>query len=172
MWETYSDCMDDIFRNVFRFYLPMSSLLCKTAKFPLNNLLFIWRESCLMIISIVNKFQMAIRNHLVFLQTNLATDIAIRLLWGHLSKSIFFLKGILHGGTLPGDTLQIFPLAQVEPPNPSSITSLYYSLTHCVGFFRGIQFCARTTKDNNWNCNLDLNTYSIALSCKISISTE
>ena len=47
------------------------------------------------------------------------------------------------GGTRPGDTLQILPLALAQPPNPRSITSHsvlmgHPSLTHRVGFFRGI----------------------------------
>ena len=35
------------------------------------------------------------------------------------------LKVALDGGTRPGDTLQIFPLALAQPPNPRSITSLH-----------------------------------------------
>ena len=53
------------------------------------------------------------------------------------------LKVALDGGTRPGDTLQILPLALAQPPNPRSITSHsvlrgHPSLTHRVGFFRGI----------------------------------
>ena len=52
-------------------------------------------------------------------------------------------KVALDGGTRPGDTLQILPLALAQPPNPRSITSHsvlrgHPSLTHRVGFSRGI----------------------------------
>ena len=64
------------------------------------------------------------------------------------------LKVALDGGTRPGDTLQILPLALAQPPNPRSFTSHsvlrgHPSLTHRVGFFQGHSF----RKDNNWNCN-------------------
>ena len=54
-------------------------------------------------------------------------------------------KVALDGGTRPGDTIQILPLAQAQPPNPRSITSHsvlrgHPSLTHRVVFFRGIQW--------------------------------
>ena len=53
------------------------------------------------------------------------------------------LKVALDGGTRPGDTLQILPLALAQPLNPRSITShsvlrRHPSLTHRIGFFRGI----------------------------------
>ena len=65
------------------------------------------------------------------------------------------LKVALDGGTRPGDTLQILPLALAQPPDPRSITSHsvlrgHPSLTHRVGFFQGHSF----TKDYNWNCYL------------------
>ena len=55
------------------------------------------------------------------------------------------LKVALDGGTRHGDTLQILPLALAQPPNPRFITSHsvlrgHPSLTHRVGFFRGIQW--------------------------------
>ena len=57
----------------------------------------------------------------------------------------------LDGGTRPGDTLQILPLALAQPPNPRSIT--YHSvlrghpsLTHRVGFSRGIQWGIHSQK--------------------------
>ena len=55
----------------------------------------------------------------------------------------FSLKVALDGGTRPGDTLQILSLALAQPPTPRSITSHsvlrgHPSLTHRVGFFRGI----------------------------------
>ena len=51
----------------------------------------------------------------------------------------------LDGGTRPGDTLQILPLALAQPPNPRPITSHsvlrgHPSLTHRIEFFRGIQW--------------------------------
>ena len=54
------------------------------------------------------------------------------------------IKVALDGGTRPGDTLQILPLALAQPPSPCTITSHsvlrgHPSLTHRVGFFRGIQ---------------------------------
>ena len=57
----------------------------------------------------------------------------------------------LDGGTRPGDTLQILPLALAQPPNPRSITSHselrgHPSLTHRVGFFRGIQWGIHSQK--------------------------
>ena len=61
------------------------------------------------------------------------------------------LKVALDGGTRPGDTLQILPLALAQPPNPRSITSHsllrgHPSLTHRVGFFRGIQWGIHSQK--------------------------
>ena len=61
------------------------------------------------------------------------------------------LKVALDGGTWPGDTLQILPLALAQPPNPRSITSHsvlrgHPSLTHRVGFFRGIQWGIHSQK--------------------------
>ena len=57
----------------------------------------------------------------------------------------------LDGGTRPGDTLQILPLALAQPPNPRSIVSHsvlngHPSLTHPVGFFRGILWGIDTQK--------------------------
>ena len=62
---------------------------------------------------------------------------------------ILLLKVALDGGTRHGDTLQILALAQ--PPNPRSITSHsvlrgHPSLTHRVGFFRGIQWGIHSQK--------------------------
>ena len=63
----------------------------------------------------------------------------------------FLLKVALDGGTRPGDTLQILPLALAQPPNPRSITSHsvlrgHPSLTHRVVFFRGIQWGIHSRK--------------------------
>ena len=63
----------------------------------------------------------------------------------------YFLKVVLDGGTRPGDTLQILPLALAQPPNPRSITSHtvlrgHPSLTNRVGFFRGIQWGIHSQK--------------------------
>ena len=60
-------------------------------------------------------------------------------------------KVALDGGTRPGDTLQILPLVLAQPPNPRSITSHsvlrgHPSLTHRVGFFRGIQWGIHSQK--------------------------
>ena len=60
-------------------------------------------------------------------------------------------KVALDGGTRPGDTFQILPLALAQPPNPCSITSHsvlrgHPSLTHRVGFFRGIQWGIHSQK--------------------------
>ena len=60
-------------------------------------------------------------------------------------------KGVLDGGTQPRDTLQIFPLAHAQPPNPRSNTSHsvfrgHLSLTHCVGFFMVIQWGIHSQK--------------------------
>ena len=58
-----------------------------------------------------------------------------------------FLKVALDGRTRPGDTLQILPLALAPPNKPSALLGLttshsvlrgHPSLTHRVGFFRGI----------------------------------
>ena len=62
---------------------------------------------------------------------------------------MYSLKVALDGGTRPGDTLQILALEQ--PPNPRSITSHsvlrgHPSLTHRVGFFRGIQWGIHSQK--------------------------
>ena len=64
---------------------------------------------------------------------------------------IVILKVALDGGTWPGDTLQILPLALAQPPNPRSIISHselrgHPSLTHRVGFFRGIQWSIHSQK--------------------------
>ena len=60
-------------------------------------------------------------------------------------------KVTLDGGTRPGDTLQILPLALAQPPNPRTISSHsvlreHPSLTHRVGFFRGIQWGIHSQK--------------------------
>ena len=60
-----------------------------------------------------------------------------------ISYTILYVKVALDGGTQPGDTHQILPLALAQPPNPRSITSHsvlrgHPSLTYRVGFFRGI----------------------------------
>ena len=60
-------------------------------------------------------------------------------------------KVTLDGGTRPGDTLQILPLALAQPPNPRSITSYsllrrHPSLTNRVGFFRVIQWGIHSQK--------------------------
>ena len=60
-------------------------------------------------------------------------------------------KVALDGGTRPGDTLQILPLALAQPQNPRSITSHsvlrgHPSLTHRVVFFRGIQWGIHSRK--------------------------
>ena len=59
------------------------------------------------------------------------------------SLNAYLIKVALDGGTRPGDTLQILPLALAQPPNPRSIASHsvlrgHPSLTHRVGFFWGI----------------------------------
>ena len=73
--------------------------------------------------------------------------------------SICKIKVALDGGTRPGDTLQILPLALAQPPNPRSITSHsvlrgHPSHTHRVFFFQGHSVGHSFAKDNKWNCNL------------------
>ena len=70
-----------------------------------------------------------------------------------------YLKVALDGGTRPGDTLQILPLALAQPPNPRSVTFHsvlrgHPSLTHRVGFYQGHSVGHSFTKDDNWNCYL------------------
>ena len=67
------------------------------------------------------------------------------------SSALSSVKVALDGGTRPGDTFQILPLALAQPPNPRSITSHsvlrgHPSLTHRVGFFRGIQWGIHSQK--------------------------
>ena len=66
------------------------------------------------------------------------------------------LKVALDGGTRPGDTLQILPLALAQPPNSRSITSPQGTpFTHPPNWlFQGHSVGHSFTKDNNWNCNL------------------
>ena len=66
-------------------------------------------------------------------------------------SSVLHLKVALDGGTRPGDTLQILPLALAQPPNPRSITSHsvlggHPALTHRDGFFNGIQWVIHSQK--------------------------
>ena len=72
---------------------------------------------------------------------------------GHFTRGclVSCVKVALDGGTRPGDTLQILPLALAQPPKPRSITSHsvlmgHPSLTHQVGFFRGIQWGIHSQK--------------------------
>ena len=72
-------------------------------------------------------------------------------MWAATTGHLWPLKVALDGGTRPGDTLQILPIAVAQPPNPRSITSHsvlrgHPSLTHCVGFFRGIQWGIHSQK--------------------------
>ena len=68
-----------------------------------------------------------------------------------ITPAFALLKVALDGGTRPGDTLQILPLALAQPPDPRSITSHsvlwgHPSLTHRVGFFRGIEWGIHSQK--------------------------
>ena len=80
----------------------------------------------------------------------------------------FPLKVALDGGTRPGDTLQILPLALVQPPNPRSITSHsvlrgHPSLTHRVGIFRGIQWGIHSQKIINGTAFCFLRKYAFQM---------
>ena len=80
-------------------------------------------------------------------------------------RNCVMLKVALDGGTRPGATLQILPLALAQSPNPRSITSI----TLCSGdtrlsptelvFFQGHSVGHSFTKDDNWNCNFFLNMH-------------
>ena len=89
------------------------------------------------------------------LPANLPIEMSFR---GYLSFSGLsgVLKVALDGGTRPGDTLQILPLALEQPPNPP----LYYlplcaqgtPFTHPPSWiFQGHSLGHSFTKDNNWN---------------------
>ena len=77
-------------------------------------------------------------------------------------------KVALDGGTRPGDTLQILPIALAQPPNPRSITSHsvlrgHPSLTHRVGFFRGIQWGIHSQKIINGSAICFLRKYAFQM---------
>ena len=79
-----------------------------------------------------------------------------------------YLKVALDGGTRPGDTLQILPLALAQPPNPRSITShsvlrVHPSLTYQVGFFRGIQWGIHSQKIINGTAICFLRKYAFQI---------
>ena len=85
-----------------------------------------------------------------------------------LSLVSLSLKVALDGGTRPIDTLQILPLALAQPPNPRSITSYsvlrgHPSLTHRVGFFRGIQWSIYSQKIINGTAFCFLRKYAFQM---------
>ena len=87
----------------------------------------------------------------IFLKKQIAVPIIIFCEWMPLKKTTRWVKVALDGGTRPGDTLQILPLALAQPPNPRSITSHsvlrgHPSLTNRVGFFRGIHWGIHSQK--------------------------
>ena len=97
-------------------------------------------------VKLLHPFVSCLTRYLIWiLEKTKWTDVQIFL------NSFYHVKVALDGGTRPGDTLQILPPALAQPPNPRSITSHsvlrgHPSLTHRVGFFRGIQWGIHSQK--------------------------